>query len=198
MARAGWNQCGLPGTAPPAPICHLKTSEADRTDSRRGGAALLVRSGGRDTQAPSLHPPEAGQPGLHAPRPRPPTPELPGPQACQPPGNGNPKRQSPHAKLMTPPNFFLKRAALAFSVLPLPCRGNFRFLDGKVWPRKWAPGFGSSLSHFPRLRFSHLQNKQDDLGPVGLKETLHLNDLAKGLVPDKEPRGREWGWRWQR
>lgn len=198
MARAGWNQCGLPGTAPPAPICHLKTSEADRTDSRRGGAALLVRSGGRDTQAPSLHPPEAGQPGLHAPRPRPPTPELPGPQACQPPGNGNPKRQSPHAKLMTPPNFFLKRAALAFSVLPLPCRGNFRFLDGKVWPREWAPGFGSSLSHFPRLRFSHLQNKQDDLCPLGLKETLHLNDLAKGLVPDKEPRGREWGWRWQR
>lgn len=96
------------------------------------------------------------------------------------------------------PNFFLKRAALAFSVLPLPCRGNFRFLDGKVWPREWAPGFGSSLSHFPRLRFSHLQNKQDDLGPVGLKETLHLNDLAKGLVPNKEPRGREWGWRWQR
>lgn len=125
----------------------------DRLTAGRGRTACEERGQGHSgpESAPALHPPEASQPGLHAPRPRPPTPELPG--ACQPPGNGNPKRQSPHAKLMTPPNFFLKRAALAFSVLPLPCRGNFRFLDGKVWPREWAPGFGSSLSHFPDFGF---------------------------------------------
>lgn len=168
----------------------------DRLTAGRGRTACEERGQGHSGPESA---PARGRPARPARAPPPPpTPELPGPQACQPPGNGNPKRQSPHAKLMTPPNFFLKRAALAFSVLPLPCRGNFRFLDGKVWPREWAPGFGSSLSHFPRLRFSHLQNKQDDLCPVGLKETLHLNDLAEGLVPDKEPRGQEWGWRWQR
>lgn len=126
VARARWNQCGPLGTAPPAPICHLKTGDANRTDARQGRATLLARSGGDSSGL-------AGRQGGRAPRLclRPasqtstgptPTPlqlrlsQVPrasaslAPRGCQPPGNRNPKCQSSHSKLLTSPNFFLKRA----------------------------------------------------------------------------------------
>lgn len=201
MARAGWNQCGLPGTAPPAPICHLKTSEADRTDSRRGGAALLVRSGGRDTQAPSLHPPcTRPRPASQAcTRPAPaPHPRAPGAAGLSAAWERKPQASVSACETDDTPKLFLEKSGAGFLCPSSARQGKFPFPGWKGVAERVGSGLRVLPQSLPRLRFSHLQNKQDDLGPVGLKETLHLNDLAKGLVPDKEPRGREWGWRWQR
>lgn len=48
----------------------------DRLTAGRGRTACEERGQGHSgpESAPALHPPEAGQPGLHAPRPRPPPP----------------------------------------------------------------------------------------------------------------------------
>lgn len=194
MARAGWNQCGLPGTAPPAPICHLKTSEADRTDSRRGGAALLVRSG--DTRPRGC---TQGRPARPARAPPPPPhPRAPGAAGLSAAWERKPQTSVSACETDDTPKLFLEKSGAGFLYPSSALQGKFPFPGWKGVAERVGSGLRVLPQPLPPTSFSHLQNKQDDLGPVGLKETLHLNDLAEGLVPDKEPRGREWGWRWQR
>lgn len=168
----------------------------DRLTAGRGRTACEERGQGHSGPEPA---PARGRPArpAHAPPP-PPHPRAPGAAGLSAAWERKPQTSVSACETDDTPKLFLEKSGAGFLCPSSALQGKFPFPGWKGVAERVGSGLRVLPQPLPRLRFSHLQNKQDDLGPVGLKETLHLNDLAKGLVPDKEPRGREWGWRWQR